>query len=141
MGKQDTGDILELKILRVLVAKRVEESSQLGGLRVHLRLLSIIRHTYCFTKLFHRHGQKLTVKSKLNSISIRIISKTINEIGCESVILSYTACCEACPTCISTKVFELFPHACSFKKIRARKHHRSCRTHLLQELQGTISSL
>src|SRR3954468_16389295 len=98
-----------MKILRVLVAKRVKEISQLGGLRVHLRLLSNIRHTYCFTKLFHRHGQKLIVNSKLKSISIRIISETINETRCECAILSYTTCCKPCETCISTKVIELFP--------------------------------
>src|SRR4051812_30770213 len=96
MGKQDAGDLRTMEILRVLVEKRVEESSQLGALRVHPCLLSSVRHTYCFTNSCHIHGQKLIVKSKLNSINIRIISKTINETGCECAILSYTACCKPC---------------------------------------------
>ena len=83
-----------MEILRVLAAKGVKDSPQLGGLRAHLRLLSNVWHTYCFTKLFHRHGQKLIVNSKLNSISIRIISETINEIGGEFFILNHTACCK-----------------------------------------------
>src|SRR3954465_7701519 len=46
--------------------ERVEDGSHLGGLRAHLRRQSNVRHTYYFTKLFQRHGQKIIVNFKLN---------------------------------------------------------------------------
>src|SRR4051812_16047640 len=91
--------------------ERVEDGSQLGGLRAHLRRQSHVRHTYYFRKLFQRHGQKIIVNFKLNRTSIKVISKTVNETGGEFLILSNTARCEPRQTCISTKIIELLLNA------------------------------
>src|SRR4051812_48822864 len=107
MGKQDAGNLRTLNILLVLVAKRVEESPRLGGLRVNLCRLSTVLHTYYFTKSCQRHGQKIIVNSEFNDGSTMIIPKTINKIGGESAILRHTTCCKPCQTCISTKVIKL----------------------------------
>src|SRR3954465_7840438 len=103
MGKQDAGNLRPVDVLWVLAAKRVEESPQLGGLRVHPRRLSNVLHTYYFTKSFQRHGQKIIIYSKLNSGSIMVIFKSIEEIVGDFGMLGHTACYQSCQTCISTK--------------------------------------
>src|ERR1041385_1980746 len=120
----------------ILAVKRVEERSQLGGLSVHLCRPSNVRHTYYFTKSFQRHGQRIIVNFKLNKTSIMIISKTINKTGGEFTVLSNTACCKPCQTCISTKVIKLLLNTCRFKKIVAQKHHFPCWLCIFQQLQG-----
>src|ERR1041385_3616561 len=82
-----TGNLRTLDILRVLAAKRVEESPQLGGLRVHLCRLSSVRHTYYFTESCQRHGRTIIINSKRNNSSIMIIYESIYKIGGEFVIL------------------------------------------------------
>src|SRR3954463_5603196 len=114
--------------------ERVEDGSQLGGLRAHLRRQSNVRHTYYFTKLFQRHGQKIIVNFKLNRTSIKVISKTVNETGGEFLILSNTARCEPRQTCISTKIIELLLNSCSFKEFIARESHCTCLICVLQQL-------
>src|ERR1041385_8245317 len=116
--------------------ERVEDGSQLGGLRAHLRRLSNVRHTYYFTKSFQRHGQKIIINFKLNRTSIKVISKTINETGGEFFILSNTARCEPRHSCISTKIIELLLNSCSFKEYIARESHCTCLICVLQQLQG-----
>src|SRR4051812_40413041 len=90
----------------LLAAEGAEDDSQLGRLRVHLFRLSNVWHTYYITKSCQRHDQKIIVNFKLNNSSIMIITETINKIGGELMILSNTACCQPCQTCIGTKVIE-----------------------------------
>src|ERR1041385_3906228 len=96
--------------------ERVEDGSQLGGLRAQLRRQSNVRHTYYFTKPFQRHGQKIIVNFKLNRTIIKVISKTVNETGGEFLILSNTAHCEPPQSCISKKIIELLLNSCGFKE-------------------------
>src|ERR1044071_5117706 len=103
-----------MNIPRIHATERVEDGSQLGGLRVHLRRQSNVRHTYYFTKLFQRHGQKIIVNFKLNRTSIKVISKTANETGGEFLILGNTARSDPRQTCISTKIIELLLNSCCF---------------------------
>src|ERR1041385_4249875 len=103
-----------MNIPRIHAAERVEDGSQLGGLRAHLRRLSHVRHTYYFTKLFQRHGQKIIVNFKLKRTSIKVVSKTVNETRGEFLILGNTARSEPRQTCISTKIIELLPNSRSF---------------------------
>src|SRR4051812_35311184 len=112
-----------MNVLQILVAKRVEESSQLGRLRVHLRRLYNVLHTYYCIKSLQRHGQKIIVNYEFNGGSIMIISKTINKIGGDLAILRHTSCCKLCQPCISTKVIKLLLDACSFKELRTRICH------------------
>src|ERR1043165_1843411 len=115
-----------MNIPRIHATERVEDGSQLGGLRVYLRRQSNVRHTYYFTKLFQRHGQKIIVNIKLNRTSIKVISKTVNKTGGEFLILSNTARCEPRQTYISTKIIELLLDFCSFKEFIAREIHCTC---------------
>src|ERR1041385_5077754 len=116
--------------------ERVEDGSQLGGLRAHLRRLSHVRHTYYFTKPFQRHSQKNIVNFKLNRTSIKVISKTIDKTGGEFLILGNTARSEPRQTCISTKIIEILPNSCSFKEFIARESHCTRLICVLQQLQG-----
>src|ERR1041385_2521709 len=125
-----TGNLRTLDILRVLAKKRVEESPQLGGLRVHLCRLSSVWHTYYFTKSCQRHGQKIIINSKLKNTSIMIISETINKIGGEFMILRNTACCKPWQTCISTKAVKLLFDTCGFKESFTWMRHCMCRTRI-----------
>src|ERR1041385_6549925 len=125
-----------MNIPRIHAKERVEDGSQLGGLRAHLRRLSHVRHTYYFTKPFQRHGQKNIINFKLNRTSIKIISKTIDKTGGEFLILSNTARCEPRQSCIITKLIELPLNSCSFKEYIARESHCTCLICVLQQLQG-----
>src|ERR1041385_3927504 len=123
-----------MNIPRIHATERVEDGSQLGWLRAHLRRHSNVWHTYYFTKLFQRHGQKIIVNFKLNRTSIKVISETVNETGGEFLILSNTARCEPRKTCISTKIIELLLNSCSFKEFIARESHSTCWISVLQQL-------
>src|ERR1041385_1591885 len=123
-----------MNIPRIHATERVEDSSQLGGLRVYLRRHSNVRHTYYFTKNFQRHGQKIIVNFKLNRTSIKVISKTVNKTGGKFFILSNTTRCEPCQTCISTKIIELLLNSCSFKEFIARESHCTCWICVLKQL-------
>src|SRR4051812_14796248 len=112
-----------MNIPRIHATERVEDGSQLGGMRAHLRRLSHVRHTYHFTKPFQRHGQKFIINFKLNRTSIKVISKTVNETGSEFLIMGNTARCEPRETCISTKIIKLLPDSCNFKEFIARESH------------------
>src|ERR1041385_5334450 len=114
--------------------ERVEDGSQLGGLRAHLRRQSNVRHTHYFAKLFQRHGQNIIVNFKLNRTSIKVISKTVNKTRGEFFILSNTARCEPRQTCISTKIIELLLNSRSFKEFIARESHCTCWICVLQQL-------
>src|SRR4051812_15629414 len=114
--------------------ERVEDGSQLGVLRAHFRRQSHVWHTYYFTKIFQRHGQKIIVNFKLNTISNKVISKTVNETGGEFFILRNTARCEPRQTCISTKIIEFLLNSCSFKEFIARESHCTCWICVLKQL-------
>src|ERR1041385_532563 len=123
-----------MNIPRIHATERVEDGSQLGGLRAYLHRQSNIRHNFYFTKLFQRHGQKIIVNFKLNRTTIKVISKTVNETGGEFLILSNTARYEPRQTCISTKIIELLLNSCSFKEFIARESHCTCWICVLQQL-------
>src|SRR6187401_967542 len=123
-----------MNIPRIHGAERVEDGSQFGGLRGHLRRLPNVWHTYYFTKLFQGHVQMIIVNFKLNRTSIKVISKTVNETGGEFLILSNTARDEPCQTCISTKIIKLILNSCSFKEFITWEHHRTCWICIFQQL-------